>query len=578
MNFVDSLCQKITKRGMSSLPGPTDDFWYQTIRQSGSTGGQPVNPQTAERIAAVYACKTAICESIAMLPAAIYDESDSKNKKKLDQHPLFQLIRHQPNGLMDSFSFFEAMQNSLLDSGNAYAQILRKRSGAIDSLMPLDSTRVSVKVGEGKAGPEYIYHYDEPGGGRKSFSSREMLHIRYRTKDGLVGRSPIEVAAESFGFNLALLEHGNAVFENGAFLSGLLQAGHRFKDDEDRKRFMDSFKKFMGASASGKFALLEQGVEYKPFQQTSRDAQFLELSEFSVVQIARIFRIPPVMIQAMDKGMSYASIEQLAMFFTQYTVQPWVTRWERAIKTQLLNTETDTNAYVRFNISALIRGDLKSRTEAIVQQLQYGLVTINEARSILDSNAIEHPLGDEPMVSHNLIPISRLEDRQEGPEIEPEEEPEDSQEENPVEDTPQEPNKGPEPADSEISPLGQTKSTSKQENPSRERFEPLFESLLGRAVRKELAARDRAAKSPGFVKWGESFLFKHQDFLKGILAPAVQAYGGTDEQLTRFIGSYFEQRSKELITKADQAWAEPEQEEIARQKDILFEILDEEKQ
>jgi phage portal protein BeeE len=65
----------------------------------------------------------------------------------------------------------------------------------------------------------------------------------------------------------------------------------------------------------------------------NKDAQFLEAKEFSVIEIARLFRMPPVMIQVTDKGMSFASVEQLNIMFVQYTIQPWATRWERAIKT-----------------------------------------------------------------------------------------------------------------------------------------------------------------------------------------------------------------------------------------------------
>lgn len=557
------------KRSQDKPPGPEDDFWYDPLRFGGSKAGQQVNATTAERIAAVYACKTAICESVAMLPATVFDEVDEKRKEKLKEHPLFKLLRHSPNSAMDSFTWFECMQDAALDTGNAYAYKLRTRSGKLEALIPLDATRVTVKVVfDSFNRPALAYTYNEPGGKTLEYTADEIFHLKYRSKDGYKGRSPITVAAESFGFPLALLEHGNQTFANGAFLSGFLKTAHAFKDDESRDAFMESLRKYVGSQNSGKFALLESGVEYEPHQQTSRDAQFLELSEFSVVQVARIFRVPPVIIQAMDKGMSYASIEQLATFFVQYTIQPWVTRWERAIKNQLLGGKGEDNLFVRFNVSALIRGDLKSRVEAIVQQLQYGLKTINEGRNMLDDNAIEDAVGDEPLVSHNLVPASKILEEPE-PEPEPDPEPE------PEEEEPEKEPESDEEEETEAGGLPEPEPVTEEKQEKSKRFEPLFEELLGRIVRKEAKAKARAVKKPGFMKWAEEFVENERGYMLETLTPAVLAYDGEDHGLDRFVDAYLEERKADLLENVAEAWSEPVAERVTRWKGELLYFLEE---
>ena len=544
---------------------PTDplaDWWYNMITARGSTGGQMVSATTAQRVAAVYACTTAICESVATLPISVYEESDERRKQKLDDHPLQVVLHEKPNSFQDPFVFIETMQSQILDTGNAYAWIGRTNGGWIDRLIPLEPDRMQVKLEYNRGEQKVIYIYTDPNGARETFPAEQVFHLKYRSRDGITGRSPVQTAAGTFGYSLALLEHGNRVFENGAFLSGLIKAPFAFKDDESRERFMDSFKKFFGASNAGKMGLLEQGVDYVPFQMNNKDAQFLEARDASILDICRIYRVPPVFAQCTDKGMSYASIEQLCIIWVQYTIQPWITRWERAIKRQLLGEESDDGVFVRFNVAALIRGDLKSRTESLVQQLQYGLKTINEARNLLDENAVDDEIGDELLLSHNLIPASKImEDPQPQP---PQLKPADDDESEPVDDDaaleePAEPG-------AQNGPQSDDRGASSANGPGRKdlfnggdvwRFRPLFETLVGRLVRRELRFYRSAEHKPGFIRKVQDFWKEHPGLVRETLSPAVDALGAPRDDVDRalvldgWIVSYYDRRTAELV--ADRA-------------------------
>lgn len=498
---------------LNKLPTATDDWWYEAFNTTRS-GGQTVNSNTAQRIAAVYACCSAICESVAMLPVVIYSEDD-KVKSKVKDHTLYRLLHDQPNELMDSFNFFESMQTQLLDNGNAYAYISRKKSGAITSLMPLEADKMNVKV---QANFTLGYEYKDSLGQTRKLTSKEIFHVKYRTKDGLVGRSPIKVAADVIGYSLSLQEHGSKLFENGAFLSGFLSSPLAFKDDEARERFMNSFKKYMGSVNSGKFALLEQGVDFKPYSMNNMEAQFLEDKKFSVLDIARIYRVPPVMIQVTESGMSYASIEQLAIIWIQYTIQPWVVRYEKAIKTQLLNDVGEENYFARFNVSSLIRGDLKTRTESLVQQLQYGLKTINEARNLLDDNAVDDEIADKILISHNLIPADTLNQNK-------------------------------------LSETTPTQQQPQQIKSKRQQFEPLFVEIIGRIVRQEVSAIKKESKKTGFIRWAsEEFIPKQQERFKKSLEPALIAFESEISNIDLFIDKYYQWRKEQFIESTKEDW------------------------
>ncbi len=370
-----------------SYPSNGHDFWYSLIQSQATKG-----------IAAVYACELAIKESIAMLPAVVMNENeDGKFPDKEDY--LFNLIKYQPNKMMSSFDFFEAQQTSLLEYGNAYSLLRRSKIGEVKEILPLDPANMTVEVLPGNR-LGYLYSNN---GKKIEYDSSKILHVKYNTKDGILGRSPRDECPGVFELAKSLQDHGNRIFEHGAFMSGFLELPPEFKfrDDEQRSLFLESFNKYLGSENYNKFALLEGGAKFNNFVTNNRDSQFIELNQFQVTNIARIYRMPPVMLGVTESGMSYASIEQLGIMFVTYTVQPWATRWEQALKWQVFGK--DSPQFLKFNMKSLLRGDLKAQTEAIAIQIQNGLKTINEARDLNDDNPSKDPLASELLVSHNLL-------------------------------------------------------------------------------------------------------------------------------------------------------------------------------
>lgn len=380
----------------TGYPGNGHDFWYSQIAN-----------QVSEGLATAYACKLAITESVSMLPAITLIEEEDGKKAPDKENYLYSLIKDQPNSYMGSFDFFESQQNSLLDHGNSYSFLGRNKLKEIREIRPLDAARMVVKpLGSGKIG--YLYR-DEDGKERR-YTQEDILHVRYNSLDGINGRSPSDVCRTAFQYARFLESHGKNIFEKGGFLAGFLQLpeGHKFGSDagstaeEKKLSFVQSFKKgLFGTKNLGAIGLLEGGVTYQPYQGNNKDNQFLELSDFSVNNIARIYRVPPQMLGVVGSGDSYASVEHRAVMWVQYTIQPWVTRWERAFQWQLFGKESP--SYLKFNLKALLRGDLKSEMEALVLQVESGLKTINEARETADLNPSSDPLADKLLVSHNLL-------------------------------------------------------------------------------------------------------------------------------------------------------------------------------
>jgi hypothetical protein len=122
----------------------------------------------------------------------------------------------------------------------------------------------------------------------------------------------------------------------------------------------------------------------------NRDSQFLETRQFQVQEIARIFRVPCILIGHPDNASTYASAEQFMLSFVTHTIRPWATRIEQSINKYLLS-ESDRKAgyYAEFKLDALLRGDTVSRYTAYSSALTNMWMTRNEVRSLENLDPVE---------------------------------------------------------------------------------------------------------------------------------------------------------------------------------------------
>ena len=406
-----------------------------------STSGERVDEKSAMQIATVYACVRLLAESVASLPLHLYRvTNDEGGKEKARDHPLYKILYRQANPEMTSFSFREVMMTHLLLWGNAYAQIVRDGKNGVLGLYPLLPENVEIDRDD-SGNLYYIYHAytDEvPGENNKDivFKREEILHIPGLGFNGLVGFSPIAMMKNALGTTLAVERYGSSFFRNGAQPSGVLEHTGVLKNpDRIRQNWSDVYG---GANNAHKVAVLEEGMSYKPISLPPEDSQFLSTREFDVEEICRIFRVPPHLVQDLKRS-TFNNIEHQGISFVQYTLMPWLERFEQAIiKDVLVDTEQD-EYFPKFNVDGLLRGDYKSRMEGYAVGFSNGFLSPNDIRKLENMDPI--PNGDVYVANGSYVLLKDIgaaykeqtSQPQEGlkednPEEEPEEETEDEPE------------------------------------------------------------------------------------------------------------------------------------------------------
>ena len=245
--------------------------------------------------------------------------------------------------------------------------------------------------------PKIIYRYrpDVQGtaGAEQVFDASEIWHIKGLSGDGITGISPLAMAREAIGLAQASEGHGATFFRNGAQTSLVATTPGKL-NEESHKRLRGSIQDAVSGDNKFRVLLLEQGLDAKAVGMSNADSQFLETRQFQVEEIARIFRVPSILIGHSNNNSTYASAEQFMLSFVTHTIRPWVSRIEQSINKYLLSDQDrKAGVYAEFKLDGLLRGDTQSRYTAYSSALQNMWMTRNEVRSLENLNPVDG--GDE---------------------------------------------------------------------------------------------------------------------------------------------------------------------------------------
>lgn len=361
--------------------------------------GVPVSPYLAENLSVVFACVQVISETIAMLPLCVYRKLDAGARMEDTTHPVARIFGGDANARQTATEFIEMLTAHCLLRGNAYAEIVRDNRGQVVGLNPFHPDHVSV-VRIPRTG-RYAYDVSLPEGGTRRLLPEEMLHLKDRSDDGVVGKSRLARARETFGTALAVERYAGSTFRNGASMSGVLSHPEAL-GDEAADRLRKSFEQtYSGAANAGRVAVLEEGLKWTQVSVSPDDAQMLESRRFGVENLARIFRVPPPVLGDFQGG-NYSSISEVGRWFYSHTVMPWLNRWERLIERALFSSDGRRAHEVEFDTDLLLRGDMLTRFQAYRIAREIGVYNANELRKFEKQNPRTDDAGERYFEPANM--------------------------------------------------------------------------------------------------------------------------------------------------------------------------------
>ncbi len=365
-------------------------------------------PKDKMQEATYFACMKILSESIGKLPLHLLKSNGESGVIKATDHPLYRILKYRPNRYMTSTAFWTAMENNRNHYGNAYAMI-----GGYDQhteLWVLPPEEVEIWYDDQKilADTPDIWYLWNHGGNCFKFSSSEVIHLRTSTSfDGITGLSVRDILRTTLEGSQKAQQMLNRLYDNG-FAGKMVFQYTGELNTENEKILMRKIQAYAKGEVDGINNLLPvpTGFSLQPLDIKLTDAQFLDVKKYSALQIAAAFGIKPNQINDYEKS-SYASAEAQQLAFYVDTLLYVLKQIEEELTYKLLTPKEISQGYhFKFNVSVILRADLKTQIDTLSTAVGNFIYTPNEARAFLDLAAKEH--GDQLIGNGSTIPIQDI--------------------------------------------------------------------------------------------------------------------------------------------------------------------------
>lgn len=360
-----------------------DPSWAALAPNVGASSAMSV--RAAENLSTVLACSTVIASSLGCIPALVY-RREGEGRVEASSHPLLRLTRLGVTAEMTWPDFVEHLVSSALLTGNGLAEILRNASGGLSGLRFIPWSWVTVaQLASGRLA------YDVSDGRGKSWRllSGEVIHLRDRSDDGMIGRSRLSRAADTVAAVSASNGFARSFLDRGAAPSGVIEVpGTLTKElrDSMRQQMKD---RHSGAANAGSTLILDGGMQWKASQISPEDAELLETRKFGVEEICRLFQVPPPLVQDYSHN-TFTNSETAGRWFAMFTLAPWARKIEAEFARSVFPSGGPFE--LELDLSGFLRGDPATRWQAHAVALQHKVLDTNEVRQIEGWN----PRKEEP--------------------------------------------------------------------------------------------------------------------------------------------------------------------------------------
>lgn len=335
-----------------------------------------VGPISAMKLSAYFACVRLLSETMGSMTFQLYDNQN----RVVEDHDLYGLLRYSPNQFQSGDAFVSAMTGNKTVFGNSMAHI--KRHSSTGKAYALDFYTTDLWGVEADSQGRPTFKLDD-----QVIPSEDVLHWAGFGLSGYWGLPTLVAGGEAMSMQIESNRSAARTFASG------LRAGGFFKLPENRQAFSDAqllkfneeLRKFSRPENTSRWLPLLPGMD--PVANTAYridpvTAELLQSRYFGIEEICRFMGVPPPLIGHTDKASSWASsIENLNQFLVTYTMLPQAVRFENQIGLKLLGRNERNRLRPKFNLDALLRGDIEKRFKTYEIGWDVGMYSVDDMRA-----------------------------------------------------------------------------------------------------------------------------------------------------------------------------------------------------
>jgi HK97 family phage portal protein len=329
------------------------------------SGRSATSTGEATHLVPVFASVRHIVDYISTLPVDFYRKSNGVRVPASTP----ELIRN----VSDEFGldrWFGQFAYGLATVGNAVGRITA--SGQSGPTM-IEWSHDWTSLGDGVGDPWWV-------DGRQ-YGRASVAHVPWIVPPGKrTGLSPIEHFAAITRAGLAAQDYANVSRGGGLPPADLT---NKLLSEMPRELVAAAQEAASAAFASGRPFVHGKDWELKAVTIPPNQLQFIETLKLSANQIAAIYGIDPREIGgSASESLTYSNDESRALN-RAHNLRPYIVRIENAV-----NRWVSGPVFMKFNVDATIRADVKTRTEVVGAQIADGRLSVNEARALEDREPV----------------------------------------------------------------------------------------------------------------------------------------------------------------------------------------------
>jgi HK97 family phage portal protein len=360
--------------------------------------GTGVGPDTALGIPAALRGINLISSTVARLPLPVYRRTET-GRERQRSHPADRLLNLYADEATPAYQLRRAMTADAILHGGGFAQVIRDGAARPTALRYLPGGHVDCVSRDGRR----WYEYHTPSGGTERLGLWDVIHVPgFPGPDGWAGVGFVEHANSALATIQATSDYTRQFYSNSGrpnVVVKLSGAGNK----EAQQAVRNSWLRYWTPANSGKPVLTDSNTEIQELSTGESALSALEgLRNHDLISIANLLGLPPHLVGA--KSTVYKSLEQENRNLVMFGLDPWLVGWEKAVA--LLYTEADRlggKLYAEHTREALYQSSTADTARSLIEQVNAGLLTPNEARAAMNRPALEG--GDAPRLPVNVSQI-----------------------------------------------------------------------------------------------------------------------------------------------------------------------------
>ncbi|HKX46754.1 MAG TPA: phage portal protein [Planctomycetota bacterium] len=389
-----------TERAEISISDPVLAEWFGVAP---TLAGVNVNEHSALGISALWRAVMLISGTVGSLPLHTYRDKAAGERERAGSW------LDEPDG-PDGMTAFEWKETCLLHAllhGNVYLAHRFNNGGGLIGATPIHPLHVTPeweRDDDRKLTGRKVWEVTLADGVRREFTPDTMTQIMGPSLDGLRGLSLVAVARQSLGTTIAGDRAAARVFGNGGLISGLVTPEEDVDEDEAKTIKAGLDRKVGGWEHAGEVAFVNRKLNFAPWTMSAADAQFLQSRQFQIEEISRWTGVPPHLLMQTEKQTSWGTgVAEQNRGLGRFTLLPWTSRFEQRLSRLLPKPR-----FVEFEFAGLERPTAEQEIKLLIEQVEAGLITVNEARRIRNlpplegGDVLRHSSGDTADVEQAL--------------------------------------------------------------------------------------------------------------------------------------------------------------------------------